>query len=101
MGGFSGFASGFSDGGGSKGIKKLKDKINNKKGPGGSNAAAGTDEMGGGGLGVPAMKKGGPIKKTRTYLLHKGERVVQDPTNRFATKSGDFRIFFCPSNRSF
>ena len=92
MGAFGGFMSGLSGGGGSDAIKKLKAKINNKKGPGGSDAAtnaAPTDEMGGGGLGVPAMKKGGPIKKTRTYLLHKGERVLNKrQAKRYNKKRG-------------
>ena len=77
MGAFGGFMSGF-EGGGSKAISKLKDK-SKKKGPGGSDAAtnaAPTDEMGGGGLGVPAKHKGGMVKKSRTYRLLKGERVL-------------------------
>jgi hypothetical protein len=78
MGGFSGFASGFSEGGGSKGVKKLKDKITNKKGPGGSNAAKVTaaDEMGAETSGVPSYKKGGKVRKTGLARLHKGERVL-------------------------
>jgi hypothetical protein len=92
MGGFSGFVSGLSGGGGGDAIKKLKSKFKQKKGPGGADSgtnAASSGETEGGGLGVPAMKKGGPIKKTRTYLLHKGERVLnKSQAKRYSRKRG-------------
>ena len=92
MGAFGGFLSGFDSGSKNETVKKLKSKFKQKKGPGGSDAAtnaAPTDEMGGGGLGVPSKKKGGPIKKTRTYLLHKGERVLnKSQAKRYSKKRG-------------
>ena len=71
MGGYiSGLGSGASD---KNSFQKLADaiKAKHRKKTSSGDTAGGSDDPG-----APGMKKGGPIKKTRTYLLHKGERVL-------------------------
>lgn len=93
MGGFAGFTGAMSgkkdkSGKDDNPINHIK-KLFSKKSGGGSGGGESSGETEGGGLGVPAMKKGGPIKKTRTYLLHKGERVLNKrQAKRYSKKKG-------------
>jgi hypothetical protein len=74
MGGFvSGFGAGASDKDNTfqKLADKIKSKHRSKAGVSAGDTAGGSDDPG-----APGMKKGGPIKKTRTYKLHAGEYVL-------------------------
>ena len=78
MGGFAGFTEAMSgkkdkNGKDDNPINHIK-KLFSKGGSGGGGESSGETE--GGGLGTPAKHKGGMVKKSRTYRLLKGERVL-------------------------
>jgi hypothetical protein len=89
MGALGGFLTGFGQGKKNETVKKIKAKLGGKGKDDGGGGGSAADEMGAETGGMPSKKKGGPIKKTRTYLLHKGERVLNKrQAKRYSKKRG-------------